>query len=197
VDTAAAPQRQENNRYGPPLREESIVAAANDLVVAFVVAAAVVEAAAVELAAAAAVVVVAAAVGPAAAFAAAAAAAAAVGTLPDSIVYHRPVESRTEVREAPRDTVRAQAMLRRAGDRFHYPRREDHRPAVGFPTKRNPVVAVVVVVAVAGTIRHPGEIPAPGPIDPGVSPYYLCTIRRARQYLKVDNAEESLRLDTY
>lgn len=74
-------------------------------------------------------------------------------------------------------------MLKRAEDRFHYPRQEDHRPAVGFPTKRNPVAAAVaVVVAAADTVRRPGEIPAPGPTAPGVSPYYLCTIRRARQY---------------
>lgn len=173
MDIAAALRRQESNRCDPPLREESIVVAASDLAVASVVAAAEI---AVELAAAAA-----AAAEPAAAFVAAAAVAVA-GTLLDSIVYHRPAESKIEAREAPRDMVRARARLTRAGDRFRRPRLEVHRPAVGFPTRRNPVVVAAVVAAV-GTVHRPGEIPAPGPTDPGVSPCYLCTIRRARQYL--------------
>lgn len=90
--------------------------------------------------------------------------------------------SRTEAREAPTDKARARARLTRAGDRFRHPRPEDHRPAVDFPTRRNPVAAAVVAAA-ADIVRHPGEIPAPDPTDPGVSPCYLCTVRRARQYL--------------
>jgi len=155
-----------------------------ELVVAAAAAAA---AAAVAAAAAAAAVVE-----PAAAFVVAAVVAAA-GTWLDLIVYHRPAESRIEAREAPKDMVRARARLTRAEDHFRRPRPEVHRPAVGFPTRRNPVAAAVVAAA-AGTVHRPGEIPAPGPTDPGVSPCYLCTIRRARQYLQVNNAEENSQL---
>lgn len=179
MGTAAAPQRPESSRCDPP-RVASVAVEASDPAVGSVVAAAAV---AVGLA----VVVAAAAVGPAPAFAVVVAVAAERWL--DSIVCRRQVGLRLEARAVPRGTARAQERPTKAGDRF-LPRQGDHRPAVDCRPRRSPAVAAAA--AVADTGPRLGEIPAPGPIAPGVSPCCPCIIRRARQYLESDKPNEPL-----
>ena len=188
MDIAATLQRRGSNRCDPP-REALVAVEASDPAVAsaVVVVAAVaaeldvvVAAAAAELAVASVVVVV---------VAAAAAVVVAAERWLDSIVYRRQVGLRLEAQAVPRGTVRARERPTKAGDRF-LPRQEDHRPAVDCRTRRSPAVAVVAVAA--GTVPRPGEIPARGPIAPGVSPCCPCIIRRARQYLESDKSNEPL-----
>ena len=187
MDIAATLQRRGSNRCDPP-REALVAVEASDPAVASAVV--VVAAVAAELA----VVVAAAAAAAELAVAsvvvvAAAAVVVAAERWLDSIVYRRQVGLRLEAQAVPRGTVRARERPTKAGDRF-LPRQEDHRPAVDCRTRRSPAVAVVAVAA--GTVPRPGEIPARGPIAPGVSPCCPCIIRRARQYLESDKSNEPL-----
>lgn len=109
----------------------------------------------------------------------------------DRIVSRRQVASRLADHLGPMDRVRALAMPL-VVDRIHRPPLVGHRPAVDYLMRTRPAAAAAVLAAadfaiVAGRINHRlGENPAPAPTGPGAAPCCPCTVRTARQYLKIN-----------